>query len=52
MLRYGLTFEDIEWANNCIDSINEQEIIFNDKYDELTDEQKKIVERFKYPDSQ
>lgn len=52
MLRYGLTFEDIEWANNCIDSINEQEIIFNDKYDELTDEQKKIVERFRYPDSQ
>lgn len=31
MLRYGLSFEDIEWANNCIDRINQEEIVFNDR---------------------
>ncbi len=46
MLRYGLTFEDIEWANNCIDSINEQEIIFNDNIKELKSSQLKIIERY------
>ena len=37
MLKYGLTFEDIEWASSCIDSIDEKEIVFNDKYYELTE---------------
>lgn len=48
MLRYGLTFEDIEWASGCIASINEQEIVFNDKYHKLDDEKKEIIERFRY----
>jgi hypothetical protein len=46
MLRYGLTFEDIEWAAPCIESIGEQEIVFNEKYDGLTDEQLAVLERF------
>lgn len=46
MLKYGLTFEDIEWASACIDSIDEQEIIFNDKYYELSEEQRSLLERF------
>lgn len=46
MLRYGLTFEDIEWATPCIESIGEQEIVFNEKYDGLTDEQLAVLERF------
>lgn len=46
MLKYGLTFEDIEWASACIDSIDEQEIIFNDKYHELSEEQRPLLERF------
>ncbi|KKC47750.1 hypothetical protein VE23_12555 [Paenibacillus sp. D9] len=48
MLRYGLTFEDIEWAAPCIESIDEQEIVFNEKYDELTKEQRAVLERFHY----
>ncbi|CVK20106.1 DEAD/DEAH box helicase [Sporomusa sphaeroides] len=46
MLKYGLTFEDIEWASSCIDSIDEKEIVFNDKYYELTEEQRALLERF------
>lgn len=46
MLRYGLTFEDIEWANNCIDSIDEQEIIFNDNIKELTSSQIRTIEQY------
>ncbi|MFD7525044.1 DEAD/DEAH box helicase [Paenibacillus chitinolyticus] len=48
MLRYGLTFEDIEWATPCIESIDEQEIVFNEKYDGLTQEQRAVLERFHY----
>jgi len=48
MLRYGLTFEDIEWAAPCIELIDEQEIVFNEKYDMLTDEQRAVLERFHY----
>lgn len=48
MLRYGLTFEDIEWAAPCIELIDEQEIVFNEKYDGLTDEQRTVLERFHY----
>lgn len=46
MLRYGLTFEDIEWANSYIESINQEEIIFNDAVDELEPEQYNIIKRF------
>lgn len=48
MLKYGLTFEDIEWASSCIDSIDEQEIIFNEKYYDLTEEQQFLLSRFHY----
>ena len=46
MLRYGLTFEDIEWADNCIESIDEQEIIFNEKINDLKIAQFKILEQY------
>ena len=46
MLRYGLTFEDIEWADQCIDSIDESEIRFNDKVLELDDLQKRAIEQY------
>lgn len=46
MLRYGLTFEDIEWADQCIDSIDESEIRFNDKVLELDDLQKRTIEQY------
>ena len=46
MLRYGLTFEDIEWADNCIDSINQEAIVFNNNIKELESEKIDIVKRF------
>ena len=48
MLRYGLTFEEIEWANECIDSIDENEIVFNNKIDELDESQLKTIEQYIY----
>ena len=46
MLRYGLTFEEIEWADECIDSIDENEIVFNNKIDELDESQLKTIEQY------
>ncbi|MNW33569.1 ski2-like helicase [compost metagenome] len=46
MLRYGLTFDDIEWAKKCISSIDENEIVFNKNIYELEKEQLKVIEQF------
>ena len=46
MLRYGLSFEDIEWVDSCIDRINEEEIIFNDKVANLSEEQRITIEPY------
>ena len=46
MLRYGLTFEDIEWADKYIAEINEEEIVFNTNVNELEKEKYTILERF------
>ena len=46
MLRYGFSFEDIEWARSCIDNIGEEEIIFNEKINDLTDEQREILKPY------
>ena len=48
MLRYGLTFEEIEWADECIDSIDESEIKFNNKIRELDDSKLKTIEQYIY----
>lgn len=49
MLRYGFTFEDIEWAAPCIESIDEQEIIFNEKIADLEESQQSALQRYHYP---
>ena len=46
MLRYGLTFEDIEWADKYIAEINEEEIVFYKNVNELEKEKYTIIERF------
>lgn len=46
MLKYGLTFEDIEWAASSIDSISEQEIVFNENYQKLSEDQKSVLKQF------
>ncbi|MDD2871054.1 MAG: DEAD/DEAH box helicase [Candidatus Gracilibacteria bacterium] len=47
LLRYGFTFEEIEWIKPCISLINEDEIKFNFRVYTLSSEQKKVIERFK-----
>lgn len=46
MLRYGISFEDMEWADECIDSIDETEIRFNEKMQELDVSKKKVIEQY------
>lgn len=48
MLRYGLSFEDIEWCGPCIESINEKEIVFNERVNDLKEDQRSIIERYIY----
>ena len=46
MLRYGLSFEDMEWADECIDSIDETEIRFNEKMQKLDTQKRKAIEQY------
>lgn len=46
MLRYGFTFEEIEWLKPCIASIDQTEIKFNENIKNLSDEQKHIISKF------
>lgn len=46
MLRYGLSFEDIEWINPFVDNITEEEIVFNTNIINLTEEQRAILEPY------
>lgn len=48
MLRYGFTFEDIEWLNECIKEITENEILFNEKVDLLDEKQRNIINPYYY----
>jgi len=48
MLKYGLTFEDIEWVDECVDSIDEKEIVFNSNISGLDNKHLKIIEPFLY----
>lgn len=46
MLRYGLTFEDIEILGNHIEKINSEEIIFKDSIKNVSLENKQSIIRF------
>lgn len=46
MLRYGFSFEDIEWIKPCIQEINQEQIVFNNNINTLSKEQIKIIERY------
>lgn len=46
MLRYGFSFEEIEWLKPCIEEINQEEIKFNNKIKELNETQKNRISRF------
>lgn len=46
MLRYGFSFEDIEWLKPYIIDINQEEVIFNKEIYKLPNEKIKVIERF------
>lgn len=46
MLRYGLSFEDIESLGDYIKEINEEEIIWNDQVYNLPEENTQYIKRF------
>lgn len=46
MLRYGFSFEEIEWLKPCVVSINQEEIQFNENIENLSDIQKKTISKF------
>ena len=46
LLRYGFDFEDYNWIMPCIDSISEEEIVFNENIKSLNEEQFKQIERY------
>jgi ATP-dependent RNA helicase DOB1 len=46
MLRYGLSFEEIDIIDKHIDEIDETEISFKDSVHHLTNEEKQPISRF------
>lgn len=46
MLRYGFTFEDIEWLEPYVESIDQDAVVFRHNITELSDEKLKVIERF------
>ena len=46
MLRYGFSFEDIEWLEPYIKTINQEEIIFSRKIEKLPIEKMNVIKRF------
>lgn len=46
MLRYGFSFEEIEWLKPCIDRIDQEEIIFNESIKNLSDAQKNSISKY------
>lgn len=46
LLRYGLSFEDIEKFDHLIESVDAREIIFNDSIYEIPEQERKPIERF------
>lgn len=48
LLRYGFSFEDVEWLKNYIIKIDENEIIFNDKISDLEPAKYEVIQRYIY----
>jgi len=46
MLRYGFSFEEIEWLKPYVEGIDETEIKFNEKIENLSDAQKSSISKF------
>lgn len=46
MLRYGFSFEDIEWLEPYVEVINQEEIVFCREIDKLPSEKMNVIKRF------
>ena len=46
LLRYGFAFEDIIWIKPTIKSIDERQIVFNEKVDSFTEDQLSVIHRY------
>ncbi len=46
LVRYGFSFDDIEWIIPHVTSISEDEIVFKDSIHGIDDDKRKIIERF------
>lgn len=48
LLKYGFSFEEIEWVLPCVDNIDENEIVFNSKVNDLTPAQAQTISHLIY----
>lgn len=48
LLRYGFSFEDVDWIKDNVISVDENEILFQPTISELTPEQYQVISRFVY----
>ncbi len=46
LVRYGFSFDDIDWLKKVIDNIDENEIVFNQGINNLDQDKFEIIERF------
>lgn len=46
LLRYGFSFEEIEWLKPCVDSIDQEEIRFNKNIENLSIAEKSSISKF------
>lgn len=46
LLRYGFSFEDIEWLEEYVDNITANSIHFSSRITELDDDKQKLIERY------
>jgi len=46
MLRYGFSFEEIEWLKPCVEKIDQTEIRFNEGIQKLSDAQKSSISKY------
>lgn len=51
MLRYGFSFEEIEWLKPCVEKIDQTEIKFNEKVEVLSDAQKSSISKYIFKDA-
>jgi hypothetical protein len=46
LMRYGFEFEDFDWLKPCIDAWSEDELVFNEKINQLDEKQIELIKRY------